>query len=131
MMGMSLIVRFATLRTRSLLLLLGLLLGLQNLSAANRPVSGRDLFRQECAKCHGRNGEGVKGKYDGHLQGERSLEKLTRYIERNMPDDNPGKLAADDAATVAHYIYDTFYSREARLRSGRPPRVELVRLTNL
>ena len=44
MMGMSLIVRFATLRTRSLLLLLGLLLGLQNLSAANRPVHYQDVL---------------------------------------------------------------------------------------
>src|SRR5437016_8424680 len=108
-----------------------LLLDAENVFAAERKQSARDLFRQECAKCHGRNGEGVKGKYDGRLQGERSLEKLTRYIERNMPDDNPGKLPAEAAATVAHYIYDTFYSREARLRSGRPPRVELVRLTNL
>jgi len=48
-----------------------------------------------------------------------------------MPDDNPGKVAGQDAAAVARYIYDTFYSREARLRSNKPPRVELVRLTNL
>jgi cytochrome c553 len=102
-----------------------------DLAASPGQPTGRAVFRQECAKCHGRNGEGVKGKYDGHLQGERSLEKLTRYIERNMPDDNPGKLPAQDAAAVAGYIYDTYYSREARARSSRPPRVELVRLTNL
>jgi hypothetical protein len=99
--------------------------------AAEKHPAGRDIFRQECSKCHGRKGEGVKGKYEGPLRGERSLEKLTRYIERNMPDDNPGKLATGDAAAVAHYIYETFYSREARVRSSKPPRVELVRLTNL
>src|SRR6185436_20040749 len=32
-------------------------------------------------------------------------------------------------AAVARFIYDAFYSREARLRKN-PPRVELVRLTN-
>src|SRR5215471_15133072 len=110
--------------------LFALLTGAICFPAAARLQSGRDLFRQECARCHGRNGEGVKGKYDGHLQGERSLEKLTRYIERNMPDDNPGKLSNEDAAGVARFIYDTFYSKEARSRSTRPPRVELVRLTN-
>jgi hypothetical protein len=112
------------------LVLLVLLLGVQNFAAAERRESGRDIFRQECAKCHGRNGEGVKGKYEGRLQGERPLEKLARYIQRNMPDDNPGKLSPETAATVAHYIYETFYSPEARLRSSRPPRVELLRLTN-
>src|SRR5712671_6531210 len=117
--------------SRCALLALAFLATPPHLDAAEWHPSGRDIFRQDCAKCHGRNGDGVKGKYDGHLQGERSLEKLTRYIERNMPDDNPGKLSAEDAATVARFIYDTFYSRDVRLRSSRPPRVELVRLTNL
>jgi cytochrome c553 len=126
-MGMSLHARIARIVG---LLLASLAIVRHTDAAAGRP-SGRELFRQDCSKCHGRNGEGVKGKYDGPLQGERSLEKLARYVERNMPDDNPGKLSADDAATVARYIYDTFYSRDARLRSSRPPRVELVRLTNL
>src|SRR5436190_24236453 len=112
----------------SRLAMIALLLGPRDVAVADRKPSGRDLFRQECAKCHGRNGEGVKGKYDGPLQGERSLEKLTRYIERNMPDDNPGKLSANDTAIVARYIYDTFYSQVMRLRSTRPPRVELLRL---
>ena len=107
-----------------------LVIGLQHLDAAERHPTGREIFRQQCAKCHGANGEGVKGKYDGPLQGERSLEKLTRYIERNMPDDNPGKCVGDNAAAVAHYIYDNFYSRQARLRSNKPPRIELARLTN-
>src|SRR5882672_1913641 len=110
---------------------LALVLSHSRLDAAERPLPGQEIFRQECAKCHGRKGEGVKGKYDGPLQGERSLEKLARYIERNMPDDNPGKCVGEDAKAVARYIYETFYSREARLRSNKPPRVELVRLTNL
>jgi len=100
-------------------------------AAADRQPTGRDIFRQRCAKCHGRAGEGVKGKYDGPLQGERPLEKLTSYIARNMPDDAPGTCTGEEAASVARYIYLTFYSQEARLRSSKPPRIELLRLTNL
>src|SRR5882762_7723696 len=110
--------------------LLALLLIELPLAAAERHPTGREIFRQQCSKCHGRNGEGVKGKYEGPIQGERSLEKLTRYIERNMPDDDPGKCVGDAAAAVARYIYDNFYSRVARLRSNKAPRVELARLTN-
>ncbi len=109
-----------------LLLLAG---GRGSLCAADPHAQGAAIFRQMCAKCHGRAGEGVKGKYDDVLRGDRSLEKLTRYIERAMPDDDPGKCAGPDAVAVAEYIYDAFYSREARLRHN-PPRVELVRLTN-
>jgi hypothetical protein len=89
---------------------------------------GKDLFLAHCAKCHGRNGEGVKGKYKDRLQGDRNLPKLTRYIERNMPDDDPGSITPDQADAVAKYIYGAFYSREAR--GEKPPRIELTRFTN-
>src|SRR5436189_1169439 len=97
--------------------------------AAERAPDGRQIFRQLCVKCHGRNGEGVKGKYDDGLRGDWAIEKLTRYIDKNMPDDAPEKCVGSDAEAVARYIYDAFYSREARMRN-HPPRVELVRLTN-
>lgn len=99
------------------------------LPAAEKRLAGREIYRQQCAKCHGRNGEGVKNKYEDALRGDRSLEKLTRYIDKAMPDDDPGRCVGEDAAAVARYIYDAFYSREARIRK-HPPRVELVRLTN-
>src|SRR5947209_9586309 len=101
----------------------------QELLAASRPLAGREIFRQICAKCHGRNGEGVKGKYDDALHGDWSLEKLTRYIDKSMPEDAPEKCVGPDAESVARFIYDAFYSREARVRN-HPARVELVRLTN-
>src|SRR6185503_12637214 len=109
--------------------LLCLWLATPSLPGAERRLAGRDIYRQLCAKCHGAKGEGVKGKYEDPLRGDRSLEKLTHYIDRAMPDDDPGKCVGDDASAVARYIYDAFYSREARLRKN-PPRIELVRLTN-
>lgn len=95
-----------------------------------RQLTGPEIFRKQCAKCHGKNGEGVKGKFEGPLQGERSLERLIRYIQRNMPDDKPGSCTGQNATNVATYIYNAFYSREARLRGAKPPRIELVHLAN-
>src|SRR5215208_1606757 len=89
-----------------------------SLTGAERRPIGRRIFLQECAKCHGRNGEGVKGKYDEPLHGDRPLDKLTRYIERSMPDDDPGKCVGEDAAAVANYIFESFYSLEARARKN-------------
>ena len=106
-----------------------LLLSWQGLLGAERHPNGRDVFRQQCVKCHGRNGEGVKDKYADALVGDWSIEKLARYIEKNMPEDAPGKCVGPNAEAVARYIYDLFYSREARARN-HPARVELVRVTN-
>jgi hypothetical protein len=106
-----------------------LLLSGHGLSGAQPQQAGSQIFRQQCAKCHGRKGEGVKGKYEDALHGDWSIEKLTRYIHKNMPDDDPGTVGAADAEAVARFIYSSFYSREARLRD-HPPRIDLVHLTN-
>ncbi len=97
--------------------------------AAVQAASGDQIYRSQCAKCHGPKGEGAKDKYKDPLVGDWSVEKLARYISKNMPDDKPGTCTGDNAAKVAKYIHDTFYSREAQARL-RPARVELVRLTN-
>ncbi len=106
-----------------------LLISALGTSGAPSQRSADRLFRQQCAKCHGRKGEGVKGKYDDALHGDWSIDKLARYIHKNMPDDDPGVVGAADAAAVARYIYSAFYSQEARLRD-HPPRIDLVHLTN-
>src|SRR5213594_3310791 len=73
------------------LALLFLLSSQQGVLGAEPNKRGREIFRQLCAKCHGRNGEGVKGKYDDALRGDWPVEKLARYIDKNMPDDAPEK----------------------------------------
>ncbi len=89
--------------------------------------SGAELYKQECAKCHGAAGEGSK-KAPDPLVGEKSAAQLANVIGQSMPEDNPGLLKADDAKKVAQYVYETFYSPDARSRAN-PPRVELARLT--
>src|SRR5213593_2531675 len=50
--------------------LLCLLSSQQGARGAEQNKKGREIFRQLCVKCHGRNGEGVKGKYDDTLRGD-------------------------------------------------------------
>jgi hypothetical protein len=83
---------------------------------------GAAIYSRHCASCHGDNGEGVPGEYSKPLHGERSLASLARYIDRNMPDDDPDILDADESLRVAQYIMDAFYSAEARAKRDAPPR---------
>jgi hypothetical protein len=94
-----------------------------------RAADGRAIYKKLCVECHGKNGEGVKGKFDDPLQGTKDLERLTKYIDRKMPDGHPEKCVGKDAEAVAKYIYDGFYSVEARAKK-QPVRVELAHLTN-
>jgi mono/diheme cytochrome c family protein len=109
---------------------LALLAGVVSPSGAAKVPDGRVIYRQQCASCHGKTGEGVKDKYADGLHGDWSMEKLTRYIERNMPEEDPDKINGPEVEAVSRYIYEAFYSREARARKN-PARIELVHLTNL
>ena len=92
------------------------------------PHPGKKIWANQCAECHGKNGEGVKGEYKSPLIGDWSLSKLTRYIDKNMPEEEPEAVACKDAEKVAAYIYDAFYSPEAQLRNN-PPKVTTAHLT--
>ena len=97
----------------------------KNLAA---PRAGEVVYRQDCMSCHGPVGEGVAGKADEPLVGEKSIASLVKYIAREMPEDDPGTLSLADATASAEYIHKAFYSGEARARN-HPPRIELAHLT--
>ena len=97
----------------------------KNLAA---PRAGEVVYRQDCMSCHGPVGEGVAGKADEPLVGEKSIASLAKYIAREMPEDDPGTLSLADATASAEYIHKAFYSGEARARN-HPPRIELAHLT--
>src|SRR5688572_28535264 len=90
-------------------------------------LTGIQIYDRMCASCHGAKGEGGKD-YPEPLVGDRTLEKLSVYVRKKMPEDKPGILKADEAERVSKYIYDAFYSKAAQARRD-PPRVELSRLT--
>jgi hypothetical protein len=89
---------------------------------------GAVIYQKLCVDCHGPQGEGVAAEYNEPLTGERSLAALTKRIARTMPEDDPGVLVGDDAAQVAAYIYEAFYSPAAQARRN-PPEIDLARLT--
>lgn len=92
---------------------------------------GASIYQQKCALCHGENGGGVAGLYEGPLYGDLSIEKLTQRIAETMPEDDPDSCVGEEARLVAQYIHGEFYSEAARLAKGliEKPRIELTRLT--
>ncbi len=93
-----------------------------------QPEMVAQLYQKQCAWCHGANGEGVIDEYAQPLAGNRSIEQLTRLIDKTMPADDPDACSGDDARAMAQYVYDTYYSPVAQARNALP-RVELQRLT--
>ncbi len=96
--------------------------------ASEPALSGRQIYQQQCASCHGKQGEGVADKYDEPLYGDRSLDDLTRIIDETMPEESPELCTGEAARRVARYMIEEFYTAEARARN-QPPRIELARLT--
>ena len=92
------------------------------------PRLGEVVYREDCLRCHGPMGQGVAGKSDEPLLGEKSIAFLAKYIAREMPEDDPGTLSQAEALASAQYIHEAFYSAEARARNN-PPRLELAHLT--
>lgn len=89
---------------------------------------GVAIYRQKCASCHGPQGEGVIDKHDEALYGNRPLAELAKVIDETMPQEHAEQCTGEEAAAVARYIYETFYTATARAKN-KPPRVELSRLT--
>jgi cytochrome c553 len=92
--------------------------------------TGEEIYRRQCASCHGAAGEGTDEHYPRALVGERPVDSLSRLIAKTMPEDAPGECVGEDADKVAAYIFDAFYSKAAQARNRfQPPRIELSRLT--
>lgn len=113
-------------RLRALTLVTAAITLSSSVVAAER--TGDKIFHDDCARCHGDAGQGTPDNYPDPLEGDKSVAQLTKLIHETMPDDADTKTSADDAAKVATYIYDAFYSPEARVRN-KPARIELSRLT--
>ncbi len=92
-------------------------------------LKGQKIYNDQCASCHGDQGEGVEDEYDEPLYGDRSLKSLTRRIVRTMPEDDPDLCVGEEASAVSYYVFNAFYSAEARHKMGIAPRIEMARLT--
>jgi thiosulfate dehydrogenase len=86
-------------------------------TAPPQPVRGAALYRTNCARCHGADGQGVSGVYPP-LWGSRSfndaagmahIDRMTGFVRYNMPLDAPGSLSL-----AAPYDIAAFVLRHAR-----------------
>ncbi|WP_164104128.1 DUF1588 domain-containing protein [Candidatus Laterigemmans baculatus] len=89
---------------------------------------GEAIYRAQCTSCHGSEGEGTEDAYTSPLVGDLSIGELASVISETMPEDDPEACVADDAAAVAAYIHNAFYSEAAQVRQ-RAARIGLARLT--
>ena len=114
---------------RPFFLTLALFVSFGGIGVAQTPEHpGAVIYRKLCIECHGKDGQGVDGKYDEPLVGERTLDALAKKIEKTMPEDEEDLCVGEDAKQVAAYIYEAFYSPAAQARSS-PPEQDLSRLT--
>jgi hypothetical protein len=91
------------------------------------PPDGAALYKAQCARCHGANGEGAK-KYAKPLVGDLSPLQLAKIVRETMPEDNPNSLTEAESVAIAEHMHAGFYSAVARDRA-RPARIDLARLT--
>lgn len=85
---------------------------------------GKTIYQNQCAECHGKEGQGVAKRFDKPLLGDATVGELSELITETMPEDDPDLCVGQDATAVATYIHQTFYSKAAQ-----QPRIKLARLT--
>jgi mono/diheme cytochrome c family protein len=89
---------------------------------------GRAIYVDQCAGCHGAEGQGHAENYPHQLVGDKSINELAKLIHDTMPKDAAELCVDEDARAAAAYIHETFYSPTAQARR-KPARVDLSRLT--
>jgi hypothetical protein len=109
-------------------ILLAAPLFLAGAAVGNEPRNGEEIYRAQCARCHGETGQGTEELHPDPLAGDRSIEQLAVLIAETMPQDADEKCPPEDSRAVAAYIYDAFYSPDAQVRN-KPARIALSRLT--
>jgi mono/diheme cytochrome c family protein len=73
-------------------------------------AAGRDVYRAECAKCHGEQGEGGTGPV--LIGGSRRIasygdtDRLYDYVSRTMPFDDAGSLSEEQYWDSIAYLLD-------------------------
>src|SRR5580700_11977833 len=85
------------------------LLGLTSTALSAEGKTGEQIYKQQCARCHGSVGEGTK-KYPQPLIGDKSPAGLASVIAKTMPENDPGSCVGEDAKKVAGFIHESFYS---------------------
>src|SRR6202789_4234567 len=74
--------------------------------SAQDATRGGTLYKQQCASCHGDGLEGRSGPplAGGDFRSRWPTSDLINKIKNTMPEDNPGKLTAEQATDLAAYV---------------------------
>jgi thiosulfate dehydrogenase len=77
------------------------------------PVRGKAIYAEQCAGCHGENGEGKPHVFpplwgpdsfnDG--AGMHGVKKMAAFVQHNMPQNRMGMLSAQEAWDVAAFVH--------------------------
>lgn len=77
-------------------------------AAAAPTDAGREVFAQECARCHGDAGQGTNDGPQligrGSAVPSMSARQLDEYVRSSMPNDKPGSLSPDQYSAVIDYL---------------------------
>jgi len=90
--------------------------------------TGKKLYTQHCAECHGEKGEGVEDEFPKPLVGDWPLGKLSDYVNKTMPDYDPDLVTGKQAESVSKFVFESFYNKPDLFR--KESRIQLSRLTN-
>lgn len=76
------------------------------------PANGAAIYAAHCTACHQPNGAGIAGSFPP-LWGKTSfndgaglahIDRMTGFVQRNMPQDAPGTLSLEDAYDVSAFV---------------------------
>ena len=84
---------------------------------------GASIYARRCIECHGKQGGGTSD-YKKPLRGSLALGQLQALIRKTMPEDDPGSLSQSDAAAVAKYVHEFYFTPKSK-----NVRIEMSRLT--
>ncbi|AWB65086.1 peptide chain release factor 2 [Saccharobesus litoralis] len=87
-------------------------------TAGNQLVRGQQLFSEQCAGCHGNNGEGL-GSFPA-INVERDVDNMINYIRDNMPLNSAASCDQQCAEDVATFI-QTLWVTEATCDIAQTP----------
>ncbi len=90
-----------------------------------KEVSASEIYKTNCAKCHGENGEGVKGKGISFLKGhalDHSEADFIRQVEYGEENEMPAfkdKLSEKEIAEVVKYVREEIQSKADPTEKGK------------
>ena len=81
--------------------------------------TGEQIFREQCARCHGKAGEGTDDNYPDPLAGDKSIAQLTKLIHETMPEDEETKvLRGRFGESCGVYLRHVLFGRCARAQQA-------------